>query len=72
MEVSKLEMNQPLGSSYLTAHAEKLSYPLVSKWPGLILHFCCVISIIIVIAPTVSNNQIYLQVFVPLIYDEEY
>ena len=28
VEVSKLEMNQPLGSSYLTAH-----------WPGLILHF---------------------------------
>ena len=27
MEVSKLEMNQPLGSSYLTAHSEKLSYP---------------------------------------------
>ena len=33
MEVSKLEMNQPLGSSYLTAHSEKLLYPLVSKWP---------------------------------------
>ena len=24
VEVSKLEMNQPLGSSYLTAHSEKL------------------------------------------------
>ena len=40
VEVSKLEMNQPLGSSYLTAHLEKLPYPLVSKWPELILHFC--------------------------------
>ena len=39
VEVSKLEMNQPLGSSYLTAHSEKLPYPLVSKWPELILHF---------------------------------
>ena len=39
VEVSKLEMNQPLGSSYLTAHSEKLPYPLVSKWPDLILHF---------------------------------
>ena len=34
-----MEMNQPLGSSYLTAHSEYLSYPLVSKWPELILHF---------------------------------
>ena len=25
-------MNQPLGSSYLTAHSEKLPYLLVSKW----------------------------------------
>ena len=41
MEVSKLEMNQPLRSSYLTAHSDKLPYPLVSKWPGLILHFYC-------------------------------
>ena len=39
VEVSKLEMSQPLGSSYLTAHSKKLPYPLVSKWPGLILHF---------------------------------
>ena len=39
MEVSKLEMNQSLGSSYLTAHSEKLPYPLVSKWPELIIHF---------------------------------
>ena len=31
MEVSKLEMNLPLGSSYLTAHSEKSPYPLVSK-----------------------------------------
>ena len=31
VEVSKLEMNQPLGSSYLTAYSEKLPYPLVSK-----------------------------------------
>ena len=30
MEVSKLEMNQPLRSSYLTAHSEKLPYPLVN------------------------------------------
>ena len=39
VEVSKLEMNQPFGSSYLTTHSEKLPYPLVSKWPELILHF---------------------------------
>ena len=39
VEVSKLEMNQSLGSSYLIAHSEKLLYPLVSKWPELILHF---------------------------------
>ena len=39
MEVSKLEKNQSLRSSYLTAHSEKLPYPLVSKWPELILHF---------------------------------
>ena len=39
VEVSKLEMTQPLGSSYLIAHLEKLPYPLVSKWPELILHF---------------------------------
>ena len=31
VEVSTLEMNQHLGSSYLTAHSEKLSYLLVSK-----------------------------------------
>ena len=39
VEVSKLEVNQPPGSSYLTAHSEKLPYPLVSKWSELILHF---------------------------------
>ena len=39
VEVSKMEMNQPLGSSYLTAYSDKLPYPLVSKWPELILHF---------------------------------
>ena len=39
VEISKLKMNQPLGSSYLTAHSKKLLYPLVSKWPELILHF---------------------------------
>ena len=64
VEVSKLEMNQPLGSSYLTTHSEKLPYPLVSKWPELILHFyygkeknrempqsklCCVIPFFILI-----------------------
>ena len=31
VEVSKLKMNQPLGSSYLTTHSEKLPYQLVSK-----------------------------------------
>ena len=31
VEVSNLEMNQPLRSFYLTAHSEKLPYPLVSK-----------------------------------------
>ena len=39
VEVSKLKMNQPLGSSYLTTHSEKLPYQLVSKWHELILHF---------------------------------
>ena len=39
VEVLKLEINQPLGSSYLIAHSEKLPYSLVSKWPELILHF---------------------------------
>ena len=39
VEVSKLEMNQPLGFSYLTTYSEKLPYPLVSKWHELILHF---------------------------------
>ena len=29
VKVSKLEMNQPLGSSYLTAYSEKLPYPLM-------------------------------------------
>ena len=38
VEVSKMEMNQSLGSSYLTAHLE-LPYPLVSKWLELILYF---------------------------------
>ena len=39
VEISKMEMNQPLESSFLTAHSKQLPYPLVSKWPELILHF---------------------------------